>query len=167
MNEYINFLNSEEYTRYNSFTEDDAVNCQFNFVNKLFPIDDKIVSPDNIFPLNIAELRISSDLEFIQNKMKISLRKILQHFHVRTKGNSMEYIKYFKPGAKMFCRIITSLVYHNLISIAITLTFRLSRYRNALGLVQETSFCCWEVAYLKAITKLKEYGIEHEEPEIV
>lgn len=167
MNDYLNFLRSDEYTYYNSLSEDEALELKFEYTKKLFPLDDKILTPDNVFPLNIAELRMSSELEFIQEKMRTSLRKILEHFRVKPKGNDINYIKFFKIASPIFCRIISSLVYHNLIKEAIMLTFRLARYRCALRMIQQTSFSPWEVSYLQAVKKLKEYGIEHEEPPIV
>lgn len=167
LRKYVEFLKSDKFDIYMSLTEDEVVEMKFSFIKKLFPLEDCVKSQGDEFVIDLIELRNSTDLELIQNKMKQSLSLVLNVFHISEDGMDKEYVPFLKFNNQLFCRIIISLLLHNLCLEASLLTFRLSRYRYVLKLINQKSFSPFEIVYIQTIQEIERKGIQHKEPKIV
>lgn len=164
MEDYKLFLESRRYEEFISISDEEIVATEFNFVNLLFPLGNL---SSETFVFTIRDLREDEEFEDIKNKMRRSLSMILEKFCITETGINLLMIPIIKGSQDIFTRIIKSLVHHDLIEEASLLTFRLSRFRYHMKLVNNLSYSPWEIAYTDALNKVVKSGCNHREAQIV
>ena len=162
---YIEFVNSKKYVKILSMSEDDVIECEMNFIDKLFPlVEDKNTQSDtyNIF---LSSLHNSLEFESIKDKLLKSLEFVLGILKITENGIDVEYLKLIKNKdiINILCRIIKTLMYHKLYINAHLLTFRLEKFKVHL-LEKAVTYTPWVKALMESTIYMSKYDEEFKEP---